>query len=38
MLEIGSKAPEFILPDQNGDRRSLFKAADNSAQLLGELS
>ena len=23
MLEIGSKAPEFTLPDQNGDMRSL---------------
>lgn len=38
MIEVGKKEPEFTLPDQNGDMRSLFKAADNPSQMLGELS
>ena len=25
MLEIGIKAPDFSLPDQNGESRSLFE-------------
>ena len=44
MLEIGTKAPEFTLPDQNGEMHSLngiivkamdkVKAADNPQEML----
>jgi peroxiredoxin Q/BCP len=34
MLEVGTKAPAFTLPDQNGEMRSL---TDYTAQVLEEL-
>lgn len=45
MLEIGTKAPAFNLPDQNGEYHTLeeyrgkkkVKAADNPQQMLEEI-
>lgn len=40
MLEIGVKAPDFALPDQNGMIEKVFakvKAAENPGKMLEEL-
>lgn len=36
MLEVGTKAPAFSLPDQNGTVGNV-KAAENPAKMLAEL-